>query len=262
MFYKPVNCIFWIQCFTGGHLKGPSPATVQAGIWGWPFAIQQKSQFKQFPTSFAPTAHLQSHSMASHHFSCCRHNCFWGCDVNQNKKNSTQLWRKTGLGEESDHSAGYNNFGIRLKEGGSTETGHNYSKTVLPKPSYLKLWPQQLEKQELTWASARTHQNKNNFTFTVQIAHFVNRETTFPKRKEWRSIKKILKILGLPQRKELCMYVNKEQIDQDYMREVLANIIISDKSFFTRCLHILTIWSQSSQLSRQTMKICIFILGF
>ena len=133
---------------------------------------------------------------------------------------------------------------------------------VLSKTSYLKLWPQQLEKQELTWVSAMTHQNKNNFFFTVQILHFVNRETTFPKGKGWRSIKQIFKILGLPQRKELRMYVKKEQIDQDYKREVLANIIISNKSFFTRCLHRLTIWSQRSQVSRQTMKACVLVVRF
>lgn len=34
------------------------------------------------------------------------------------------------------------------------------------------------------------------------------------------------------------MYVNKEQIDQDYRPAVQTNIIISNKSFFTRCLHI------------------------
>lgn len=97
---------------------------------------------------------------------------------------------------------------------------------VFSKPSYPKLWPQQLEKQELTWHSARTRQNKNNCTFTVQIPHFVNRETTFPEGRE-EVLSKYAKYWVF--HKELFKYVNKEQIDEDYRRGVQANIIISSK---------------------------------
>lgn len=102
---------------------------------------------------------------------------------------TTLVWSKTGLRDKSDHRPSYNNFRITLKRG-SRQKGY----TIIPKwchqkTSYLTLWPQQLQKQGLMRASARTHQNPSDFTSTVQILHFANRETTSHKGKDWRSVK-------------------------------------------------------------------------